>query len=45
MEQRQIDESEAYAYLREQAMKKRVPIGVVASVVVDTSDVLSDEKD
>jgi two-component system, response regulator PdtaR len=45
MEKRQIDESEAYAYLREQAMKKRVPIGVVASVVVDSSDVLSDEKD
>jgi AmiR/NasT family two-component response regulator len=45
MEQRHIDESEAYAYLREQAMKKRVPIGVIASVVVESNDVLSDEKD
>lgn len=45
MERRHIDESEAYAYLREQAMRKRVPIGVVASVVVDSNDVLSDEKD
>jgi len=45
MEQRHIDESEAYAYLREQAMRKRVPIGVVASVVVESNDVLSDKKD
>ena len=45
MEQRSIDESEAYAYLREQAMKKRVPIGVIATVVVESNDVLSDEKD
>ena len=45
MEQRHIDESEAYAYLREQAMKKRVPIGVIATVVVESNDVLSDEKD
>lgn len=45
MEQRHIDESQAYAYLREQAMKKRVPIGVIATVVVESNDVLSDEKD
>jgi AmiR/NasT family two-component response regulator len=45
MEQRHIDESEAYAYLREQAMKKRVPIGVIAAVVVESNDVLSDGKD
>lgn len=45
MEQRNIGESEAYAYLREQAMKKRVPIGVIATVVVESNDVLSDEKD
>lgn len=45
MEKRHIDESEAYAYLREQAMKKRVPIGVIATVVVESNDVLSDEKD
>ncbi len=45
MARRQIDESEAYAYLREQAMRKRVPIGVIASVVVETSEVLSEERD
>jgi AmiR/NasT family two-component response regulator len=45
MEQRHIDESEAYAYLRGQAMKKRVPIGVIASAVVESNDVLSNEKD
>jgi AmiR/NasT family two-component response regulator len=45
MEKRHIDESEAYAYLRDQAMKKRVPIGVIATVVVESNDVLSDEKD
>jgi len=45
MEQRHINEAEAYVYLREQAMKKRVPIGVIASVVVESNEVLSDEKD
>ena len=40
MELRKIDEAEAYAYLRDQAMKKRLPIGVIASVVVDLDDVL-----
>ncbi len=45
MAQRQISESEAYAYLRNQAMKKRLPIGTIASVVVESSDVLSGEKD
>lgn len=45
MERRHIDESEAYAYLREQAMKRRVPIGAIASVVVDSDEVLAGEKD
>ncbi len=40
-----LDESAAYAYLREQAMRKRVPIGVVAGVVVDSKEMLSDEKE
>lgn len=45
MERRHIDESEAYAYLREQAMKRRVPIGAIASVVVESDEVMSGEKD
>jgi len=44
METRRLDESAAYAYLREQAMRKRVPIGVVASAVVDSQEMLSGEK-
>lgn len=44
METHRLDESAAYAYLREQAMRKRVPIGVVAGVVVDSKEMLSDEK-
>lgn len=44
MEKRHIDESEAYAYLRDQAMKRRVPIGTVASVVVESEEVLSGDK-
>jgi len=39
---RKIDEAEAYAYLRDQAMKKRLPIGAIASVVVDSNDVLAE---
>jgi AmiR/NasT family two-component response regulator len=45
METHRLDESAAYAYLREQAMRKRVPIGVVAGVVVDSKEMLSDEKE
>jgi AmiR/NasT family two-component response regulator len=45
MEQRKIDEAEAYAYLRDQAMKKRLPIGVIASIVVDSNDVLAGDGD
>ncbi len=45
METHRLDESAAYAYLREQAMRKRVPIGVVAGVVVNSKEMLSDEKE
>ena len=45
MEKRQIGESAAYAYLREQAMRKRIPIGAIAAVVVESDEVLSGEKD
>jgi AmiR/NasT family two-component response regulator len=45
METHRLNESAAYAYLREQAMRKRVPIGVVAAVVVDSKEMLSDEKE
>jgi AmiR/NasT family two-component response regulator len=41
MERRRIDEPTAYAFLRDQAMKKRVPIGVVASSVIDSNELLS----
>ena len=40
---RKIDEAEAYAYLRDQAMKKRLPIGAIASVVVDSNEMLGAE--
>ena len=40
METRHLDESAAYALLRKQAMSKRVPIGVVASVVIDSNELL-----
>lgn len=43
MERRKIGEPAAYAYLREQAMRRRVSIGTVASVVIDSSSVLSSE--
>lgn len=45
METHRLDESAAYAYLREQAMRRRVPIGVVASIVVDSKEMLSGEKE
>lgn len=45
METHRLDEPAAYAYLREQAMRKRVPIGVVAALVVDSKELLSDDKD
>lgn len=45
MEKRKIGEPEAYTFLREQAMRQRVPIGVIASVVVESDKVLADEKE
>jgi AmiR/NasT family two-component response regulator len=44
MKQRQIDEPEAYNFLREQAMRRRVSVGMIASAVVELDDVLSDKK-
>ena len=44
MKQRAIDEPEAYNFLREQAMRRRVPVGVIASAVVELSEVLSEKK-
>jgi AmiR/NasT family two-component response regulator len=44
MHQRAIGEPEAYNFLREQAMRRRVPVGVIASAVVELSEVLSDKK-
>ena len=44
MRQRQIDEPEAYNFLREQAMRRRVSVGMIASAVVELDDVLSDKK-
>ncbi len=41
MRTRQIEEPEAYEYLRSQAMKKRVSITVVAAAVIDAHEVLS----
>ncbi len=44
MQQRQIDEPEAYNFLREQAMRRRVSVGMIASAVVELNEVLSDKK-
>ena len=44
MQARNIDESEAYAFLRDQAMKKRISIGSVASVVVESGNILLGNK-
>jgi AmiR/NasT family two-component response regulator len=38
---RKVDEEEAYAILRNQAMKKRVSIAAVALSVIDSSDMLN----
>lgn len=45
MQKRRIDESTAYTLLREQAMQKRVPIGVIANAVVESHEVLQGEAD
>jgi AmiR/NasT family two-component response regulator len=44
MNQRAIGEPEAYNFLREQAMRRRVPVGVIASAVVELNEVLSEKK-
>jgi AmiR/NasT family two-component response regulator len=44
MNQRAIGEPEAYTFLREQAMHRRVSVGVIASAVVELSEVLSEKK-
>ena len=44
MNQRAIGEPEAYNFLREQAMRRRVPVGVIASAVVELSEVLAEKK-
>jgi AmiR/NasT family two-component response regulator len=41
MRERNITESQAYAHLREQAMMKRVPIGAVAGIVIESNEMLS----
>jgi len=43
MEKRHLDESAAYALLRKQAMSKRVPIGLVASAIIDANEVLQSD--
>jgi AmiR/NasT family two-component response regulator len=45
MQKRHIDESTAYTLLREQAMQKRVPIGVIANAVVESHEVLQASTD
>ena len=45
MKARNIDESEAYSYLRDQAMRKRISIGSVASLVVESGNILLGSKD
>jgi AmiR/NasT family two-component response regulator len=44
MSRRKIGEPEAYGYLREQAMRRRVSIGVLATAIVDASEMLSEEQ-
>lgn len=44
MQQREISEPEAYNFLREQAMRRRVSVGVIASAVLELNEVLSEKK-
>jgi AmiR/NasT family two-component response regulator len=41
MQRRRLDEPEAYAFLRTLAMRRRVPIGEVATAVIESSEMLS----
>jgi two-component system, response regulator PdtaR len=45
MERRKIGEPEAYSFLRELAMRRRVPVSVIASVVVESNEVLPGDKE
>jgi AmiR/NasT family two-component response regulator len=40
MRTRRLEEEEAYHFMRRQAMSKRVPIGTIATAIVDSDDVL-----
>jgi AmiR/NasT family two-component response regulator len=40
MQTRQLDEDDAYHFMRRQAMKRRVSIGAVAAAIVDSHEVL-----
>ena len=40
MESKNIEEKEAYEYIRKHAMNRRMPIGKVASAIIDASDIL-----
>jgi AmiR/NasT family two-component response regulator len=44
MKARNIDEPGAYSYLREQAMEKRMSIGAIAALVVESSNILLGDK-
>ncbi len=41
MKNKNIEEEEAYRYLRTQAMMKRVPIGTIASAIIDAKEMLT----
>ena len=43
MEKRHLDESAAYELLRKQAMSKRVSIGLVASAIIDSNELLQND--
>ncbi len=45
MNRRNLDEPRAYAYLREQAMRRRVPVGVIATAIVESDAVLLPDQD
>jgi len=45
MNRRNMDEPKAYAYLREQAMRRRVPVGVIATAIVESDAVLLPDQD
>lgn len=40
METRNLDEHSAYHFMRKQAMEKRVPIGAIASTIIDAYQIL-----